>query len=194
MRCFLCLVPPAPVRRLLFERLSRVRRDHGAVKWVREDLLHVTLMFLGEVAPRVSFDVEARLKPALAAMGSFRLRLGGIGVFPSPSSPRVLWVDLEGSDEGMKRLFGLAAAVEEACRGAGIARGEPFVPHMTLGRVRRGERVGADLMEALEGVRFGPREGEFLVDRVVIMESRLGPGGPSYVPLKSMPLGEGGLG
>lgn len=177
------------------ERLSRVRREHGGVKWVREDLLHVTLMFLGEVAPRVPSELELRLKPLLAGIPPFRLGLGGMGVFPSASSPRVLWVGLEGDGGSMERLKALAEAVEEASRGVLIARGEPFVPHMTLGRVRRGETVGAGLMDALEGVRFRPGEGDFLVDQVVVMESRLGPGGPSYVPLKRIPLGvDGGLG
>ncbi len=61
------------------------------MKWVEEENLHVTLLFLGEVVDR---DVPALCKAVAdccAERNSFPLSIESVGCFPNPRRPRVVW-------------------------------------------------------------------------------------------------------
>jgi len=80
----------------------------------------------------------------------------------------------------------LAAWVEEQVVSAGLPReSRPFHPLLTLGRFRQGARPASpDLLEA----DFAKDVGVLFVDRIVLFESRLGPGGARYEALQAGPL------
>ncbi|WP_281744723.1 RNA 2',3'-cyclic phosphodiesterase [Thermanaerovibrio acidaminovorans] len=185
MRCFACLVPPMGVRCLVSSRLEPFRRAFRSVKWVREELMHVTLLFLGEVPRSEAESFGHRLRDVADSYPPINLSLGGMGAFPSVRSPRAIWVGLGGE------LDVLSSFAERVARCAPGGGGERFVPHMTVGRVRDGEALGEALDEAgLWEVSFeGDKVCAFSVCEVVLMESHLGPGGPRYVPFRRYPLG-----
>ena len=115
-----------------------------------------------------------------------RLALGAAGTFGNRRGPRVLWVDIEGDVKPLQRL---QAAVERELAVAGFAPDERgFSPHLTLARVP--QPPPPDLAErisrALEAVA-APR-GEFEATEVVLMRSRLQPGGPVYSRVAAFPL------
>jgi len=150
---------------------------HRAVKWVEPENFHFTLKFLGEV-PEEALPAVGRAIRSATLGGPFEVTVEGVGVFPSLRTPRVLWI---GVGEGGDRLRVLAHHVEEALVRGGFPRErKPFEPHLTLGRVREGHNVRG-LGPALAGVR-DVRIGRQRVESVVVMESRLGPRGPSYIP------------
>jgi 2'-5' RNA ligase len=63
--------------------------------------------------------------------------------------------------------------------------GTIFHPHVTIGRVREGERVPqAEVAELFAA----PLQAGFTADRVVLFRSVLGPGGAQYTPIHQAKL------
>ena len=154
------------------------------VAWVPPENFHITLKFLGAIEEaRVAAVVEA-LQVAIAGHRAFTLEIRGLGAFPSPTRPRVLWA---GVDEGRAALARLGAAVEDGMAGLGFEREErPFAPHVTLARVREPRRAPA-LAGALAEAATQPF-GKPGIDHVALMRSHLSPRGARYTALTSMPL------
>ncbi|MFH1091300.1 MAG: RNA 2',3'-cyclic phosphodiesterase [Pseudomonadota bacterium] len=162
---------------------DQLRRTSADVKWVRPESVHLTLKFLGYVD-------EAQIEPlAQASAGAaeahpqLALRLDGMGVFPSRSRPRVVWLGLAGDVE---RLSALQKDIESAAADFGFEpENRAFTPHLTLGRVRSG-RGRAEMTAALEGLE--PRPLEFRAEEVILFRSDLKPTGAVYTPLSRLPL------
>jgi 2'-5' RNA ligase len=136
-----------------------------------------------------------------AARAPFKAELSGVGAFPSIRQPEVIWLGIE---TGREALADLAAATETACAALGWAREEkPFRAHLTLGRSRArhsGPRPGgsaarppapsayrADLIRGLEA-EGDTTLGFLSIERLVLVQSQLQPGGPVYTLLESFPL------
>jgi 2'-5' RNA ligase len=113
--------------------------------------------------------------------------LDRLGAFPRPESPRVLWVGpSENWERGGEatRIAEIYGAIEQACEGLGFLREtRPFSPHLTLARIKVGERhVGVALAKA--GVLDRPHSlGSLAVKSVVLMKSELQPTGSVYTKL-----------
>jgi 2'-5' RNA ligase len=85
----------------------------------------------------------------------------------------VLWA---GVSEPTGRLVQLRHEVDLELEAAGIEfEVKPLVPHITLGRARRGA-------ERFQPALSKPRLADFRVERLVLVESQLGPGGPTHIP------------
>jgi RNA 2',3'-cyclic 3'-phosphodiesterase len=152
---------------------------------------HLTLLFLGEIPnERVGTIVDA-LTPLGAAMAPFDLTLEGVGAFPSAERPRVVWV---GAKEGAAELSRLAGLVRQALpAGKGAAREGPFVPHLTLFRVRSGtDRRRAE--ELLNGAATAPPARRLRVREFVLKESELSARGATHRTVATFPLSGPGSG
>ena len=58
----------------------------------------------------------------------------GVGVFPKPSSPRVIWV---GTNEGADELEKLAEMIRIKLSQFGFQPDKKFKPHVTMFRVKK---------------------------------------------------------
>ena len=194
LRIFIAI--PLPER--LLTRLGEVQyRLEGkvsprSVRWVKPEGVHLTLKFLGDT-PRdeIPTIVEALTVVARNAP-SFALTAEGLGGFPSPGRPRVLWV---GVTEPTGRLKILYRAIEEAMTALGYKpERHGFTPHLTLGRVRRGASRDdrALISDAVTGTKVGELAA-FEADRLEVIRSELKPSGAEYTTLKRFKL-EGGNG
>ena len=128
MRLFLAIEMPAEVK----EILSTLRQDIAGVRWVPPEQLHLTLLFLGELAPE-NLD---RLCNALAtiAIAPFTLTFDRTGCFPRPAAPRILWAGIK-PHPALSRLVLLS---REAAADCGVLVDEkPFSPHITLARSKQ---------------------------------------------------------
>jgi 2'-5' RNA ligase len=170
----------------LGELQNELRGEWRGMRWVDPALLHLTLVFLGDVEAKRLRELGGILSERLKCRERFRARLQGLGVYPTVARPRVLWVGVGG--EGTLGAFQeLHGEVKRAVDEAGIASlDERFHPHVTLGRVKPGHRLRADAtLERWQGLDLGA----YPVEEVVLYRSDLGPGGSRYTRLSEVELG-----
>lgn len=145
---------------------------------------HLTLKFLGEVPEDRVGEVGRALERGLHGATAFPVTLRGLGVFPSRSRPRVLWV---GIAQGAPELTELARRVEVAMQGLGFPPEErPFSAHVTVRRYRPGastSSVPALLDRHAETVFATGR-----VDAVELKASQLLTDGARHTTLLHVPL------
>jgi 2'-5' RNA ligase len=186
IRCFIAVQLPADLRAAL-ARLEQGERSSGdGWKWVKPDLLHITLRFLGEISPKEVENARVALREAAAQLAAFEFSVEGLGVFPSPQRARVLWA---GVDAGREKLVDLAERISQALSARGFPpEDRPFTPHLTLARAR--ERLPAATVARLGALLQRPVEpiGHCPVGQVDLMQSVLGPKGPTYTSLDAVPL------
>lgn len=177
---------PEALRAALAVEIERLSGKARGVSWVATPNLHLTIRFLGEVEPDRLEAVATTLAEVATAGPAFHLALQGLGAFPSPTRPRVVWAGVTGGAEVVE----LATRVEEALAKLGFAReGRPFSAHVTLGRAREPQR---DPVLAAALAMGAQREfGSFRVDEITLMRSDLSPRGARYTPLGSWRLGVG---
>jgi 2'-5' RNA ligase len=144
----------------------------------------MTLKFFGEVtAERLDVIIEA-LRFAANGAGALPLKLGPLGAFPSRSRPRILWVGIEAPPS----LELLQDRIERGSEAIGFPpEGTPFQPHVTLGRVREGQRLPA---KGLDDHSDGFEPVPFVAQELVLYESVLTTGGPRYESRLTVNLGE----
>ena len=142
---------------------------------------HITLAFLGDVPNRDLNELCLAVAAAVEPFGRFELTVEGLGAFPSPARPRVVWAGITAADP--EPLLTLREAVVRAATESGYRPDDPrFHPHVTLGRIKSDRRRPCDLTELIGRVQ--PRSiGSFPVVEVVTYASTLEPGGPTYAPL-----------
>lgn len=174
MRLFVAIPLPAEAHDLAVAELNILRELGWPVRWVREDGLHITLKFFGEVAPDRLETIEEMLGFCVDRMTSMSLAVTGGGVFPDSTRPRILRLDVSSTPE----LELLQDRIERGGERIGFPpEGRPFHPHLTLGRMREGHRLPPGAIERLEAIAEQPG---FTADRLVLFESELGPTGPAY--------------
>jgi 2'-5' RNA ligase len=158
-------------------RLKKAIGDRSPLKWVRDEQMHLTLVFLGEVpedrAPRLIQTVEEPIdQPAFDA--SFE----GVGMFPPHGAPRVLWI---GVAAGAQKMIALQRELAGRMRQLGIAlEDRPFHPHLTLARWR--ESGSADRRRIGETTK-ATTIARVRIDHATLYRSRLSPSGSTYTPL-----------
>ena len=178
MRTFLAVFPSSEAQRAAHGVIERLRRPDDDVSWVRRENLHYTLRFMGDLDEDGVSRLIAAARLGVAERPPFMATLCAAGAFPSAHRARVLWLGLS---EGAERLTALAGGLERALVGQGFGAAErAFSPHLTLGRVHRRDQ---DWSGRLAGVAAELERGwapSFAVDRVVVVESTLSPGGSIY--------------
>ncbi|HUU92953.1 MAG TPA: RNA 2',3'-cyclic phosphodiesterase [Phycisphaerae bacterium] len=186
VRTFIAIEMPPEVRDYLEGCQELLRGTGGDVRWMRTDLIHLTLVFLGEVAVEELAALGSAVEQAVAGFEPVTLRAGGAGQFPPRGRPRVVWI---GIDEPTGSLVRLQKAVADATAPfAEKVENRAYRPHLTLGRVRGGRdlhRLSAAVAEMAD--QQGP---EFEADEIIVMQSTLSPQGPTYLPLSRIALGD----
>jgi 2'-5' RNA ligase len=188
-------------------RLARVQQDlkqrlgHDLTKavrmsWVQTSSIHLTIKFLGDIDEALVEPMRESLDAVVQGHRPVQVPLDRLGAFPHAGQPRVLWVGAPEQwerGEDATRLAALHRAVEDCCESFGCARDErPLSPHLTLARVKEGERHLGQVL-AKSGVMDRPLSvGALRVESVVLMKSELRPAGPVYTKLWEVGQGRRG--
>jgi RNA 2',3'-cyclic 3'-phosphodiesterase len=185
LRIFAAINVSVPSVRKLAElqrKLRSVQSPSLTMRWVPPANLHLTLKFYGNLAPEQVEAAADAAREAARGMAPFEIVARGLGVFPSPERPRVLWVGLT---EGLEPLTALAGRLEDASETLGFERdSRPFQGHLTLGRIRQGtEGIDAWLAEHADVDCLAST-----IDEIVIYESRLHRTGAEYVSHYRVPF------
>lgn len=190
LRAFIAVELGEALRRALGEVQAHVRAAVDLpVRWVEPEKAHLTLKFLGDIDEGQVEAIVSAMADIASQAQPMTVALGDVGGFPTLARPRVLWVGLRG-DVGP--LTDLQQALERRMESLGFAaEGRPFAPHLTLGRVRGGDR-SRHLEEAAGLAADAPTaEAVQRVDRISLMQSTLRAQGPEYRSLRSVILGAG---
>jgi 2'-5' RNA ligase len=184
MRLFLALEIPEAVRREVARRMAGLRERLPRARWVDPDVLHLTLLFFGQVDEAKVPALAAALRAAFAQHPPLELRLEGGGTFPPRRPARVAWVGMEAPDDlAALQADATAAAVETI----GFApEDRPFHPHVTLARCE--PFWPRDAAEKFAAAFPGAVGQPWVADHGVLFESKLSPKGPRYRPVELLPL------
>ncbi|WP_440953389.1 RNA 2',3'-cyclic phosphodiesterase [Methanococcoides sp. FTZ1] len=151
------------------------------LKLVDPELVHVTMKFIGEVKdPMVSEVAEALGEVECKPFDAF---IGGVGVFPNPKAPRVVWLGAEGNFEVLHDEV-------ESCLSKFRFKKDrkKFTAHATLARIKfmpSGQREEfLELLDELSDIEIG----NMVVDRISLKKSTLTPQGPIYETLHEVML------
>jgi 2'-5' RNA ligase len=185
MRAFLAIPLPETVRRVAAASREGLVAAGDGWRVVRDEGLHVTIRFLGDVDPSRRAACDAAWREAARGVGSLALRLRGAAVVPRTGRPRVLWLGLD-DETPDQRLVRLADRMERAARSQGFPpEARPFSAHVTLARARSGARVTKPPVERIGDL------GTFVADCVVLYRSEPDRGGSRYYEEASYPLASG---
>ena len=183
-RLFIAVLLTAEVR----GRADRARRALAAhadrFRWVAPEHMHLTLQFLGDITSAEVHRTVDAARDVGASAAPFAIAFAGLGAFPSPAAPRVVWV---GVAAGADRLIVLAEALRRALRTRRVPCDDrPFAPHVTLARVRGSGRPPdlRPLSETFGGIALGGQP----VTEMAVVKSVLGPSGPTHTVVASSRL------
>lgn len=128
-RLFVALELPVAMRDVLLGAMGGV----AGARWQRDDQLHLTLRFIGEVDHHRATDIAAALDSV--RVEPLALALTGPGNFDRRGRIDTLWVGVRPA-EGVAAL---AQRINQALLRVGIpAEERAFVPHITVARLPRG--------------------------------------------------------
>ncbi len=163
--------------------LESVAEDIGGIRGARpvpDKQRHLTLAFIGDLDIEYESRVCEAVEKAAEGIEPFRIDLRGVGAFPNPQRPKVVWVGA--SDDGT--MAALSEAIRNSLDAAGVGYdGKEFKPHITLARMSGGTDVGG-LVSGNKSATFG----WFTCDSVNVMKSTLRSSETVHTLVRSIPL------
>lgn len=203
-RLFLGIQAPEELNRLISdinERLKvRSRAIHPLrVSWVPAQNYHLTLKFLGPTPHFIFDELVQRFATLIESTPSFEIRLGGLGAFPNPRKPRIVWLGAQEPTGGLQRLvqkleadlkeYSKILAADHRMSMSRLVEWETihpsFHPHITLARIKYGQfsSILSGLSSEMNSDLLNIKVGTFAAQEVILFESITKPEGSVYHPL-----------
>lgn len=176
MRTFIAINLSPEIKKTLSLLIDELDKGSRNIRWIRQEGMHLTLKFLGEIGRERVPEIEDVLIRISKNYEPFVLKFKGTGSFPpGKKNPRVLWVGIE---EG-ETLRALQPQLEGELEKLGFPRERrKFHAHLTLGRVKSffNLRETLSLLEKYRERNFGEMEAE----KITFFQSILKPTGAEY--------------
>jgi 2'-5' RNA ligase len=155
-----------------------------SVRWAGPAGMHLTLVFIGELAEPEWTPLASALAPPFPE-APFDLGLAAFGAFPAGGPPRTLWM---GVSAGAETLAALHHEVTRRLVPLGYSpETRPYSPHLTVGRVKEARGRDGRCVREIVGHAGGPVVSA-RIDRVTLFRSHLSPRGSTYEALMRVPL------
>lgn len=187
VRAFIAIELPPTIQSRLDALTSRLRAESGlSVRWLPAKNIHLTLKFLGEIPSTKIPPITAVMQQHAANFSHFQIHMGGIGAFPNPRRPRVIWVGLHAPES----LMGLQKAIEASLIPLGFTpEARPFSPHLTLCRIPPEKQAqSANQVQMLLQNSPAAELGSFTVEHLTLFRSELLPAGAVYTHIARVEL------
>ena len=188
LRTFIAVEIPPEIHQAIEKKTAPIQAtlNKSLVRWVPTNNIHLTLKFLGDVSPTNLEMLAQMLNVEVAQHQAFEMAFGGLGAFPNPRRPRVIWIGIQ-APAGLEAL---QHGIEAAAATLGYpAEQRSFSPHLTVGRVK--QKVGSAGMQKIRAVLEETKIGSLgttQVTAVHLFKSDLKPTGAEYTRLFSAPL------
>ena len=166
-------------------RISERLRGLGLeARFTQPESIHLTLKFLGNIEQHQIPNIVDVLTATSRSYDPFKLRVGGVGVFPKLGNPRVVWVGIE----VQPTLGEVQQNIEKGTESLGFSRElRDFHPHLTVARLKT--RKNLDLLAGyVQGDGESEEAGTFIVEAIHLYLSELNPAGAKYRQLATAPL------
>lgn len=180
VRCFLVIPLPEDQQQAL--RGVQEGIEEGApefYRWSEPELMHLTLLFLGSV---LKDDLDQIADAAAMEWSPMELRMQGLVQLPNPETPKVLAAGIRGDEATLRQQQQrLADRVRHL-----VAHQEmrEYVPHVTLGRLRRGRPARAKAVKRTLATTSIPSTAPFMADGYCLYRSELGEQGPKHTLIR----------
>ncbi len=176
MRAFIGIRIPSNEK--IIEILDLLKKEKG-IKAVEPENLHINLKFLGEISKSQYDEVTKILKTIKER--PFKVKVTGVGFFPSKSFIRVIFLKAEANE-----LNKLQKQLEEKLEKIGFLKEKrEFIPHITLARCKKkpDEKLVNKILELAESLKL-----EVKVNKIELIKSTLNKAGPTYETLFEVEL------
>jgi len=178
VRIFVALPLPDDVRMKLDRWLTPLRSNSPELRWVRTELIHLTIRFLGDVGQDEIAHIDQILSSNRLTGSEFTLDRSGTFTRGREHLPSVYWI----SGKWSSGLFDIARILSEVKGDRKMPkRTRRFNPHLTIARQGR-------YNERVEIPAPGPWKG--VLNRIVVFNSILSSKGPDYSEIFSYKLEE----
>jgi len=187
-RLFIAIALPLEIKRAVLAARENLREAAplAAIRWTAENQMHLTLRFLGNMPVGAVDGLIAEISTSLRPFTAVSLSARGIGFFPKPSSPRVVWAGID--DQG-GQLRSLHKALQSAtCSLSAEPEANDFTPHLTLGRIREISRDEISRLRSVSQRLSAALFGEWTTTEIALMRSQLSATGAQYSVLATFPL------
>ncbi len=172
MRCFFAIELDEITREILVKEQNRLKSKAIRANFTRRDNLHLTLRFMGEIAPAY-FPVLKKISDFVAARShSFELALSKPGAFVR-GHKSIIWWGIRHNDQ----LDTLQNSLEREIQQNGFpGEFKPYTPHITLAREFVSNLDTKRLMQ-----ESNPFDHSFIANRISLMESTRIDGKLTYI-------------
>lgn len=178
-RLFLAVPLDEESRKVFRQFRNEMEAVAEGARWVPENNLHLTLLFLGSLAEELMPVLAAELEKLSMETAAFDLEFDHYEIRYKRSQPLMIWARyLE------KKAFSSLAITAHRLLSEWVPLPPPHsrqIPHVTLARIKSSKRkwpLPAEL----------PRPQKLRVNELLLYESVLGAADPVYIPLHRFPL------
>ena len=165
--------------------VEKMAARSNAYNWSKPENLHVTVNFVGEILDREVPEFCKAVKDFVReqTFEPFEISLCGVKAFPTNEQPRTIYMAV---DEGTDALIHMNRELTKMIQDWGFNKDKnDFVPHVTLGRLRRGQRPDEAIQESLHRLR-NHDSGFCNVSSIVVNSSYMDTTGPTYTPMATI--------
>jgi 2'-5' RNA ligase len=182
MRVFVAIDIDETIQAALADLQDNIRKEtyleKGEATWVKPQLMHLTIKFLGDINDEQSPQVCRIAEEIAARHKAFTVEVANVGTFGKPA--KVLWV---GVGENCRELMALQKDMEELFVQAGWPKEQrEFNGHLTLCRIKSFK--AAKKLPQTAGHYATVPLGSQKIDAICVYKSKLTPDGPVYTLLQ----------
>lgn len=181
MRLFLAGEIPPEIKKefsLVQKRIKEKEKIKG--RWVKPQLSHLTLIFLGETKKEKLNTIKKILKCLISRYSPFEFSLKKINAFPSLNSAKIIALFLKKEDEKVDFFI---KEIQRAFKKENIwFDPKPFNPHLTLCRLK----FPKNLEKLSKTIKINSLK--FLIKEISLKQSFLSSQGPRYKNLETFCL------
>src|SRR5690242_20680052 len=105
LRVFVAVQIPQEIKTQMMAQTFELRQQAGrGVRWGSIENIHITLKFLGDVTQKQVDALTEALQTHMRTHAPFQISLDGVGTFPNPKRPRIIWVGLADREKHLTKL------------------------------------------------------------------------------------------
>jgi RNA 2',3'-cyclic 3'-phosphodiesterase len=155
--------------------LIQAGSDSSKLKKVEKQNLHFTLTYIGDVDETLIERIKTNFSEI--KFTSFEFNYGNIGGFPNSNRARIVWLGVD--EDGHKNISKLWQLVSEKLANFAKKDNDPFIPHITLFRLRNGS-INLDTLISNHTSATGISD---RIDHLTVKQSTLTLLGPRYTDI-----------